>query len=595
MNIGDPLRDWGRWHHEIDRFVNGEMPYKDFTWQYPPLSLFLLGFIAKIFGSNYYTMHLSTVTITGFVTILTWLIIKETIQINDIKPYSILIPISIGSILAGYASSSYGVHSFSSGYYVPAIPLGIMFSLLLLYGVIRVLRTPSNTWFFISGLASSGCFLTKQDFWVYSLSMGVLLTVIYVYKIGISSRPIDKTSLAIYWLFSLGLTLVVYFVIGNVVGMSNLLLGLQGFTDIRQISRMLPSIRSLLDQVALFSGYIFFFFLVLRYVRGSLGSRFMKKVRLIGYLSFIIGILSLGVVSVQTYFRDPISSEFQHFFTEDPVIHAVLKSIETNARINFLPGVSLSFFALYYLIKIAKRKSGCVLDASVFSVFVLSTSIITLQLRRAFQRTAISIYFIAPIFLILIAHQIISIQIINRKKTILILSLGWLISSSLFFGYMILKPKLTDPVYQITTEKGNIGVIGQDRNIQSIINMIMNKTNEHDFLLALPYESGLNYMTNRINPIEVTQFYYLNLPKEYIEKIIFDIVENKPLIVINERNSQVPDLLMPSLSIMLSWDTSYMTSPPIAWRNTYPTLWKFIEKNYRYVYQTSEWSILEPN
>lgn len=185
MNVGDPLLDWGRWHHEIDRFVNGEMPYKDFTWQYPPLSLFLLGFIAKLFGSNYYIMHLSTVIVTGFVTILAWLIIRETIQINDINPYSILIPISIGSVLAGYASSSYGGSTFSSGYYAPAIPLGIMFSLLLLYGVIRVFISPSKTWFFILGLASSGCYLTKQDFWLFSLSMGLLLIIIYFYKIKV--------------------------------------------------------------------------------------------------------------------------------------------------------------------------------------------------------------------------------------------------------------------------------------------------------------------------------------------------------------------------------------------------------------------------
>ena len=386
-----------------------------------------------------------------------------------------------------------------------------------------------------------------------------------------------------------------YFWIGNNVGIPNLLLGLQGFTDIRQISRMLPTIRSLLDQVALFSGYIFFFILVLCYVGGSYNSCLMKKVRLIGYLSFIIGLFSLGIVSVQTYYRDPISSEFQHFLTEDPVIHAVLKSIETNARINFLPGVSLSLFALFYLIKIAKKKSGCVLDASAFSVLVLSTSIITLQLRRGFQRTAISIYFIAPIFLILIAHQIISNQIINRKKMILLLSLGWLIFTSLFFGFMILKPKLTGPVYQLNTEKGIIRFNGQERDIQSIIDMIQNITHQHDFLLALPYESGLNYMTNRINPIEVTQFYHLNLPKEYIEKIIYDIAKKKPLIVINERNSQVPDFLVPSLSIMLSWDTSYMTSPQVAWRNTYPTLWAFIENYYRCVYQTPDWSIWEPN
>src|SRR5262245_46418938 len=44
--------DAGRWKHEISRFIHGETLYRDFSWPYPPMALWVMGWIGRVFGDS---------------------------------------------------------------------------------------------------------------------------------------------------------------------------------------------------------------------------------------------------------------------------------------------------------------------------------------------------------------------------------------------------------------------------------------------------------------------------------------------------------------------------------------------------------------
>src|SRR5512143_79379 len=40
------------WMHEVERFASGEVPYRDFTWPFPPLAIWIVGGAARFLGTD---------------------------------------------------------------------------------------------------------------------------------------------------------------------------------------------------------------------------------------------------------------------------------------------------------------------------------------------------------------------------------------------------------------------------------------------------------------------------------------------------------------------------------------------------------------
>jgi len=115
-------------------------------------------------------------------------------------------------------------------------------------------------------------------------------------------------------------------------------------------------------------------------------------------------------------------------------------------------------------------------------------------------------------------------------------------------------------------------------NIQPVIDTINDMTEPDDYLLPLPYDSGLNYMTNRRNPVKVTQFYLFSLSKQEELDIIQEIIQKQPLIVIDEKMFVYAEFPQPSLSKIFNWEPERNI---VTWREVYPDFWEFIDTNYQ--------------
>src|SRR3989304_218024 len=64
--------DAGRGFFEAYRLAQGELPYRDFMLQYPPLSTWLLGYAFRLFGSTFVTAQVVLDVIGAVVVWLTW-------------------------------------------------------------------------------------------------------------------------------------------------------------------------------------------------------------------------------------------------------------------------------------------------------------------------------------------------------------------------------------------------------------------------------------------------------------------------------------------------------------------------------------------
>ena len=50
--IGIWWGDYALWMHEVDRVAAREVPYRDFSWEYPPLALYLYALAVRWFGGS---------------------------------------------------------------------------------------------------------------------------------------------------------------------------------------------------------------------------------------------------------------------------------------------------------------------------------------------------------------------------------------------------------------------------------------------------------------------------------------------------------------------------------------------------------------
>jgi hypothetical protein len=70
--------DTSRWLFEAYRVSLGQVPYRDFSWPYPPLSILLVGAVFKLFGATIAQMFVAV--FSAGIVILTWLLSRRLIS-----------------------------------------------------------------------------------------------------------------------------------------------------------------------------------------------------------------------------------------------------------------------------------------------------------------------------------------------------------------------------------------------------------------------------------------------------------------------------------------------------------------------------------
>jgi hypothetical protein len=159
--------DYGVWMHEVERFAHGEVPYRDFQWQFPPLALWVVGSIIRHFGAqlNVFrsaTILLSLLILLGFIFYVSALLPRK------------LIP---GTLVAGFLLSVAYAQTQSAplpeGMYNPGAPLGFLFLLCAILLQFRLWASRRGMDAALLGVFCGLCILTKQDYWLPALYLVV--------------------------------------------------------------------------------------------------------------------------------------------------------------------------------------------------------------------------------------------------------------------------------------------------------------------------------------------------------------------------------------------------------------------------------------
>jgi|GEM_PF-5377382 hypothetical protein len=219
---GDSARSW----FEVWRFSLGELPYRDFSLQYPPLCLWVFGVPFQLFGATFLTAQ---VTLAVFFVAILW----QTFLFARHYLSEPLAFVATLFVLCGVANNPPGGESlYSLRVYSPSVVVCLFSCLLYLLAIIGYVRSGSLT---LSahiglGIGAFGSFLGKPE-----AATAVLLALIGVgladLRMHFRERPlVDWVK---HWGYVSALTLlpsiIAYGVLGAVVGMGNMLAGLTGY------------------------------------------------------------------------------------------------------------------------------------------------------------------------------------------------------------------------------------------------------------------------------------------------------------------------------------------------------------------------------
>ncbi len=165
-------RDAGRWLHEMERFAEGEIPYRDYVWLYPPLALWAIGAIARAFGSDVQIIWAAT----SIVCLLIYLSFFQYVSALVRRP--LVAPVVVGGFLLSAGYANYQSAPLPMGMYTPATPIGFLLILSALLSFMRLSGSGSRRYATAMGVLLALSILTKHDFWapaLYLLIAGCVL------------------------------------------------------------------------------------------------------------------------------------------------------------------------------------------------------------------------------------------------------------------------------------------------------------------------------------------------------------------------------------------------------------------------------------
>lgn len=132
---------WGdspRWIFEAYRTGSGEFPYRDFTWQYPPLAILLSGMAISVVGAKFAVLQGLLDVMSASLVLLTW----DTARRFVAGP----LPVTVAILLACAGVANGGNFAlFSLQLYTPAILLGAIGLLLVVREMADYLTSGSMT------------------------------------------------------------------------------------------------------------------------------------------------------------------------------------------------------------------------------------------------------------------------------------------------------------------------------------------------------------------------------------------------------------------------------------------------------------------
>lgn len=262
LNKGITLYDEGYILESALLSYLGKIPYKDFFFQYTPLTVFIGSMWFKIFGPGIINLRVLALIISSASTVLGYIIARRFG-----KPSGILVFITL--LAWGFAHANFLWPSSVS----------LVFLFLTIYLFVLFIENKKNNYIFLAGITAGLLILTKQNLGMAIFAGGTIFTIYYCLK--------EKRQLSIIYYF-LGTAIAILpfafylYLSGSVLGFKELLVRSSIFAR-REVFlfpyRPIPSFNPSQESIIKWAGKTFtYFFPVALFVLSSLIS-FKRRIK----------------------------------------------------------------------------------------------------------------------------------------------------------------------------------------------------------------------------------------------------------------------------------------------------------------------------
>lgn len=151
--------DIGRWSHEVERLANGELPYRDFQWHYPPLGLWVEGLLARLVGTDHGDLTAIATALSLIVVAASAIFAQRVVERPDL-------PLVGASLVLAFAYAQTNGPALPMGLYSPGALVGALCLAIALVHFVREVEAPSLANACWMALWAGLAVLSKQDFWI---------------------------------------------------------------------------------------------------------------------------------------------------------------------------------------------------------------------------------------------------------------------------------------------------------------------------------------------------------------------------------------------------------------------------------------------
>jgi hypothetical protein len=521
---GDPAR----WLFEAYRSASGETLYRDFAWQFPPLSLLLMSGAFRLFGGTFEAAQVVLDVLSLGAVLLLWAVARR------IMPAGLALAATIAGVIAIATGGGPDFRLFSLQLYTPALLTGLIGTLLLAWSLIAGLQRGAMTmvsWLALS-LGSTIGLLSKPEFAAANVA-ALIIFVLVDARAGPGSKSTALWLRRSALVLALGLlpAAIGYLLVGGLTGFDNLMAGMTGYGAAALICPWWPTGLGLLGALAAL-GQGVLFVMVLSLVRfNSLRRRYGRR-----YLALWL-VAGLGLALSAWYV--PGWLRVNNF----AVTGWDAAGFATALGVWLLPVMWWSIVAWFVLLS---RYLGALFGRRAFSSeaawwWVLLTIGVALSARGLFgdSHSVTTMVPVAamPIWLLVGVSGLVTI--LCRFKTgdadggRTLWSKVALIVVVIFAGLRLIYgagDEARASYAALDTLAGTVRLA--DRASAAIYADVLRATQPADRVLDVAYGGGINFATRRASPTFSTQWWYLLPAQKYVDQDLAQFAQHPPRLVI---------------------------------------------------------------
>jgi hypothetical protein len=527
---GDPAR----WLFESQRVAAGEIPYKDFSLQYPPFWVLSLGWSMMRFGVTFAVAQV-------FVDIVSLAVVLAAyFWVRLLLPRFLHVPVMF-CLIAVCGTSLMFFNLFSFITYVPALQTGAAGFLAFLIGVLAYLRTGRITpasWL----LLTVGAFIAEFS---KPESLIATLSTLAVLWIGdrvhwFSGRKTGD------WLWHyaklaaacVGPALIAYLWTGAVAGFANLQSGVTGYGQAAVACPWWPTGLGLFSAAAALGEAVF----IAAALSLTRWKRFVMRFGRLYYYGLAAGFAGLCLFSA-----DVLESNWDLLTggrsLAEKLWYSAPSTVWTNAVL--LPVMWTCVILWIYLAFRLFVSRGGKQNSGFFALFVVLSGPVAMSARGWFNwthGTRTNVPGICyPFFLVLgpyLIWRLLTLGGGGPDPDMGIRSRPGFAVVALVTMYGLIRvigayPSLLSNGHfqELSTLAGTVRLSNYAADSE-IYRFVVENSSPADTVLDLPYGGGINFAAHRRSPFFDTQFRHLSIADTYLERDLEDLRRHPPKVVI---------------------------------------------------------------